>query len=226
MLEVLRDFGDNSIAASICPKKIEGSAADLGLGYRPAVASLVSRFRCAGLDADFVTDPSSLDYGKVPCSVVAVNKEGRCSCSGGGRFPVTPEARAALLEQLETQGSCGGSTGVACESYCLCELAQLSGPALQACQRDGEPMGSTGPFERLVLRRSRARLRVERSSGDLPFGPAAQRARARQREPPRGRDALFGVRAFVRRPGRVKGATFRRASARDRPNRRGGSARR
>jgi hypothetical protein len=146
LLEVLRDFGDNSIAASICPKKIEGSGADLGLGYRPAVASLVSRFRCAGLDADFVTDPSSIDYGKVPCSVVAVNKQGNCSCSGGGRFPVTPDARAALLEQLEAQGSCGGSTGVACESYCLCELAQLSGPALQACQRDGEPMGSAGPL--------------------------------------------------------------------------------
>jgi hypothetical protein len=59
---------------------------------------------------------------------------------------VTPDARAALLEQLEAQGSCGGSTGVTCESYCLCELAQLSGPALQACQSDSEPMGSTGPL--------------------------------------------------------------------------------
>jgi hypothetical protein len=146
LLEVLRDFGENSITASICPKKIAGGDADLGIGYRPAVASLVSRFRCASLDAKFVTDPSSIDYGKVPCSVVAVNKQGDCSCSGGGRFPVTPAARAALLETLEQQGSCGGSTGVPCESYCLCELAQLSGPGLLACQRDSEPMGSTGPL--------------------------------------------------------------------------------
>ena len=146
LLEVLRDFGDNSIAASICPKKIEGSETDLGLGYRPAVASLVSRFRCASLDAEFISDPSSFHYGQVPCSVVAVNKQGNCPCSGSGRFPVTPVARATLLDQLEAQGSCGGSTGVACDSYCLCELAQLSGPGLQACQSDTEPMGSAGPL--------------------------------------------------------------------------------
>lgn len=146
LLELLRDFGENAITASICPKKLRGGASELGFGYRPAVASLVSRFRCASLDVTFDSDPESLNYGKVPCSLVAVSKTGDCSCSGRGRFPVTPAARDALLAQLEQQGACGDTTGVPCESYCLCELAQLSGPALQVCQEDAAPMGSTGPL--------------------------------------------------------------------------------
>jgi hypothetical protein len=40
-LQVLYDYGDNSIVASICPKTIDEGASDFG--YRPAVDALLTR---------------------------------------------------------------------------------------------------------------------------------------------------------------------------------------
>ncbi len=137
LLQVLRDYGNNSITASICPKIISGSSTDLGLGYRPAVVSLVQRFRCASLDANFDTDPSSSDFGRVPCEVLAVSDgDGgvACDCSVSGRAQPSAEARQEVLRALESQGSCGLDKGVPCESYCMCALNQFSGAPLDTCQ--------------------------------------------------------------------------------------------
>ncbi len=135
LLQVLRDYGNNSITASICPKIVSGSSSDLGLGYRPAVVSLVERFRCASLDANFENDPASLDFGRVPCEVVAVSEPGTpCDCSLPGRTEPSAQAREQVLGALESQHSCGADTGVACESYCMCGLSQFSGTSLDTCQ--------------------------------------------------------------------------------------------
>ncbi len=45
-LQVLRDFGDNSVVASICPKEMGDTFAP-DFGYRPAVNALLERFRGA-----------------------------------------------------------------------------------------------------------------------------------------------------------------------------------
>jgi hypothetical protein len=142
LLELLRDYGENSITSSICPKFASGDGADLALGYRPAVASLVQRFRCASLDAEFETDPGSANFGQVPCTVLAVSDEPACSCDSPGRSNASGDARDHVLGLLEQQGSCGGATGVPCESYCMCELAQLSQGALDVCQSETTPPGS------------------------------------------------------------------------------------
>jgi hypothetical protein len=43
ILEVLRDFGENSIVGSICPKIATGDAQDPNFGYNPAMQAIVDR---------------------------------------------------------------------------------------------------------------------------------------------------------------------------------------
>ena len=145
LLEVLRDYGENSITASICPKFASGPSSDLAIGYRPAVASLVQRFRCASLDARFQVDPDAFTYGQVPCTVIAVSEVEACDCNVPGRRDATGEAREDVLSLLAQQGSCGGETGFPCDSYCMCELTQLAQNALDRCQTE-TTSGSGAPL--------------------------------------------------------------------------------
>jgi hypothetical protein len=155
-LQVLREFGLNSIVASICPKVLDTAEADYG--YNPAVKAIIDRLKEA-LRGKCL--PRALDYeeegtdtreaGQVPCAVVeAVLPEagGACSCNTGeNRIPLDgsdgqearPQLRDAVLATLEEGGSCvpeldDKGMGTLCESFCTCELAQLSGAALQECQ--------------------------------------------------------------------------------------------
>jgi len=74
--------------------------------------------------------------------VLSVTDAPSCNCNVPGRREAQGEAKAEVLALLESQGSCGGTTGVPCESYCMCELAQFTQQALQRCQTD--PMVSGG----------------------------------------------------------------------------------
>ena len=94
-LEVLKEFGNNSIVASICPKNIAPTGGltmqtDPDYGYNPAVGAIVERLKEAltvkclprPLAPDTTgqsADPSAPDYnanaGKVPCAVVEVRPE-------------------------------------------------------------------------------------------------------------------------------------------------------
>jgi hypothetical protein len=84
------------------------------------------------------TNTASPNYDQIPCSVVeATTTSGACSCdpNTGRQLP------SALLEvgasnMLTTLGHCGGDTGVSCQSFCFCEVVQLTGSGLAACQND------------------------------------------------------------------------------------------
>jgi hypothetical protein len=136
-LDVLKRFGKNGIAASICPKVIDDGETDLAFGYRPAISGLVKRLRCTGLDAEFERDPNSIDFGTVPCRLVAVRQTaGGCDCTGPYRLPIDEELRLEVAHALELRGVCGGTTSASCDTFCACEVPQVRKSALAACQNE------------------------------------------------------------------------------------------
>jgi hypothetical protein len=159
-LEVLRGVGNNGIVASICPKNIRPASGmlaeeDASYGYNPAIAAMAEIFKtrfaqqCLPRPLPVESDPSSPDFGKVPCAVVEalpVAGAGACSCdTAHGRSPFeTSDAnlRGGVRAQLELEGRCGGRTGTACSSFCLCKIDALGGAELDACQ-EGEQDPST-----------------------------------------------------------------------------------
>jgi hypothetical protein len=137
-LDVLRRHGNNAVAASICPKRSAGEPDEVGFGYRPAVAGLIKRLRCANLDAEFDSDPASTGYGTVPCAIVAVSEASSagCTCDGVGRVSARPDMDLAVRAMLQAHGRCGVNAGRDCSSYCLCEIPQTKSVARQSCQND------------------------------------------------------------------------------------------
>lgn len=167
-LQVLREFGDNSVVASICPKISTGEGANrpADYGYNPAVKSIIDRLKEAlkgkclprplvPNDTEMVQD--GLEPGQVPCAVieaVAPQSGKSCACDAGqnrlaldGSDPnhaAKPELRTAVLEKLKASRTCGQTGQPKCEEYCTCELAQLSGSDLQKCQSDTTPPNIPG----------------------------------------------------------------------------------
>jgi hypothetical protein len=143
-LQVLKGFGDNAAVASICPKNVvaQGDAAtDPDYGYNPAIHALVDRFReplaktC--LPRPLVPDAA----GQVGCSVVEARPTGRsnCSCNTPGRSSVTDDALVGPIhDELMALSLCGSASGVSCFDYCLCEVEELEGAELEACQNSLE----------------------------------------------------------------------------------------
>jgi hypothetical protein len=83
--------------------------------------------------------------GRIACRMAEVSTNA-CDCSAPGRSPATPADLAtaqAYLEDLDACSNDGG--GVACDSVCACELAQLDGDELDVCQSAAaDPMTSHG----------------------------------------------------------------------------------
>jgi hypothetical protein len=154
-LEVLRGVGENAIVASICPKYTEPRGGllaeeDASYGYNPAMTAIVGVFQdrllgqCLPRPLPVETDPSSPDLGRVPCAVVEAvpRSEGACSCDETrGRLALGPDDSklpSAVASELELNRLCGGSTGQACNDFCLCKIAPLGGAALDACHAGSE----------------------------------------------------------------------------------------
>lgn len=136
-LEVLRDLGEMSVTTSICPKEV--SSADLpqgpGHGYNPNMSALVERMK-DWFGQPCLPRPLAVDdEDRIGCRI-AETSFGSCDCSAPGRSPATSADLALIQNDLEVFGYCGGSTGVSCASACACELAQLEGDDLEACQTD------------------------------------------------------------------------------------------
>jgi hypothetical protein len=89
--------------------------------------------------------PGSDSYGQVPCQVIeATMGVDACSCDTPGRESVDTTFRNASLAALEESELCGGTSGQSCEAVCLCEITQLSGSDLSACQLDADPPDLVG----------------------------------------------------------------------------------
>jgi hypothetical protein len=144
-LRVLKEFGENAIVASACPK-----VSDLGSpshGYNPAVDALVGRVKEA-LRARCLPRPlEPNDDGSVPCQVIEASAGdgsiSSCNCAAP-RTKVTDRVADSVRTKLREYQACGTSGGVPCSSFCFCALPQLSGGALQACQNAQQPPDEPG----------------------------------------------------------------------------------
>lgn len=138
-LEILKGFGENSIAASICPKVTDSSKGDYG--YNPAVAAIIDRLaeKLGGQCLPRTLVPNA-DTGKVPCVIVEARSKTAedvgvpdLDCGLSGRIDATPKIRDAVLDELEKAGLCyfestplGEQRGrVSCESFQMCSINQL-----------------------------------------------------------------------------------------------------
>jgi hypothetical protein len=130
-LAVLKGIGGHGIVASTCAK-----TADLtsdSYGYRPAMDALAGRVAkqigrsCLNQDAHADAD------GRTACSVITASSAAVCACPAAQGLSNAPaEVAAPILEELASVGYCG--PGMSCDSLCLCELTQLAGADLTACQ--------------------------------------------------------------------------------------------
>jgi hypothetical protein len=84
-------------------------------------------------------DAHAAPDGTIACKIVTAASSGAaCSCDAGLGLSVPADnVVQPVLEELESVGYCGGATS--CEDLCLCELQQLTGADLEACQTATEP---------------------------------------------------------------------------------------
>jgi hypothetical protein len=122
-LQVLKDYGANSIVASICARNVDNRDAQ-DYGYRPAIAAIVDRLKEA-LSGRCL--PRQLDVdenGDVPCKVIEAIAQPGVGCGRPGRADAAPAIFDAAFDRLQQNGTCGGETGRACNTgtFTLCEI--------------------------------------------------------------------------------------------------------
>jgi len=158
-LQVLKEFKDNSIVASICPKIVDDKT-KADYGYNPAVKAIIDRLKealkgkCLPRPLVPADEPKDgLETGQVPCKVIEAvlpQNGGVCSCpTDARRADTTDVLRKAVLDKLKEGESCGDTAGqTKCEDFCTCELLQLTGSQaggdLNKCQNDASPPTTPG----------------------------------------------------------------------------------
>lgn len=132
ILQVLKDFGANSIVGSICPKNaIEGAPVDVDspyFGYNPAVQAIVDRLAEKLTGKCLPRELSIEDDGSVPCAVVEAKPSGvgdPLDCTVNGRLPVEGAVRAGVEAQLRAVSRCDGKSGTSCSTYEMCVIREL-----------------------------------------------------------------------------------------------------
>ena len=127
-LQLLKAMAAQGIVASICPAQIDNPART-DFGFRPAIGAVLEQLtsRLAGECLDSSITPAA--SGQVPCTLLEAAKvDGSCTCSGAGRAMPGAAQACAIQQLLKEQADEGWN--------CVCELTQLSGNALAACQND------------------------------------------------------------------------------------------
>jgi hypothetical protein len=152
-LEVLKDYGPNSIVASICARNVsDPNAADFG--YRPAIAAIVDRLKEQLGDRCLPRALNTAADGTVACNLVETipQPEGPCNCDANfARRAPDPVLDSVVRGQLagERNSPCGANDPT-CRGACLCEVLQVqqveSNPAnaLDVCRQDEDASGVEG----------------------------------------------------------------------------------
>jgi hypothetical protein len=92
---------------------------------------------CLSLDAEADAN------GRTACGMFAAAIAPSCSCPAEqGLSEPAAEVLDPLRQKLESVGYCGGATP--CADLCICELEQLDGAELTACQNDDTPPDAPG----------------------------------------------------------------------------------
>jgi hypothetical protein len=151
-LEVLKGVGESAVVASICAKNTTtdlSPAADPNHGYNPAVSAIVSQmsesFTPKCLPRALAVSPGSTS---IPCTILEASTptDGNCDCAARNRGDAPAVAAAVVRTNMKNDGLCDGALPVACADVCLCELPQLTGEALDACQAGDADEGTAIGF--------------------------------------------------------------------------------
>ena len=144
-LAVLKDFGQNAIAASICPKittAVGSPSSDPNYGYNPAIAAILDRLKealnqkCLPRAIETVPDKNGSSAPAIACNVIEVQPATGCDCGRPGRSPAASAFLAPVFNQLKSGGNCGDGVGQSkCDaaSFCVCQINQETGDALTSC---------------------------------------------------------------------------------------------
>ena len=94
--------------------------------------------RCFPKRLEVELDPSSADFGRTTCEVYEVFIEGSaaCSCNSPG-YSVPARVPQPVVDELSRTGTCAEGDPC-CSNRCFCELQQLRGAELAACQNGTE----------------------------------------------------------------------------------------
>lgn len=99
-------------------------------------------FQVAGGDSVCVSLDLPADaQSQVDCKVIEMVLADHCDCSQPGRLPASAEQVATGRSILGGSANrsdhvCGGPDEPSCDRYCGCELAQMTGGALESCRQD------------------------------------------------------------------------------------------
>jgi hypothetical protein len=127
-LQLLKAMATQGIVASICPAQID-NAARSDFGFRPAIAAVLEQITSRLADECLSGALTPAASGQVRCTVLEATKVGgHCTCGGAGRAVPAWALRCPIEQWLEQHAAEGWN--------CVCELTQLSGAALSACQND------------------------------------------------------------------------------------------
>jgi hypothetical protein len=141
LLELLREQPTPMIG-SICSRSFE-DVTKADYGFRSGLGALSERLgatlagRCYSEAIPALTLGPS---GEADCAILSTLAVPSCECRGEQGW-LTPLPAAAVLAraELERSGLCGAGAQRSCEDVCLCELPQLRGGPLTACQSDAAP---------------------------------------------------------------------------------------
>jgi len=156
ILQVLRDFGKNSIVGSICPKVVDDDKKE-DYGYNPAVQSIVDRLADKLIGTCLPREVTLDAEGKVPCFVVETKKPRDASdpmdmeliCDPGkGREEVDETVKNAVRKQLAANKYCADDDHPAagssnCQDWQMCGIKELiDEPARGQCLYNTAPADS------------------------------------------------------------------------------------
>jgi hypothetical protein len=123
-LQVLKDYGANSIVASICAQNPDDSTKK-NYGYRPAVDAIVDRLKEAltgkCLPRVLKKDATS---GKIPCSVIEVRPAGAVCDPNQNRAPASQDVIEPARQRLKDGKKCDGVGQPACNQFVFCEIKE------------------------------------------------------------------------------------------------------
>jgi hypothetical protein len=155
-LQVLHDYGDNSIVASICARNVDTAQADRpDFGYRPAVDSIVERLKERLGDRCLPRALLTAADDSVPCTLIEAlpQTDDACQCEARYARKVPDERTAGIIRaQLAADESkpCGADDP-SCNNACLCEVQQVQEAqnpdpeeALRLCQNEDDASGVEG----------------------------------------------------------------------------------
>ncbi len=155
-LQVLKDFGSQSIVASICPKVTMGSAADPDFGYNPAIDAILGRVAPLSdsygrldtlcLPHKLTPDPATK---QVTCAVLEATPvlAGTPDCNQPGRATPPYKLAAAARQKLASDHRCDVSGQPACTDINLCQIQQLTDQTgLESCLKDDPAKAGVNGF--------------------------------------------------------------------------------